>query len=56
MAMTFGIIASLAQVIPNTSVSFLRFFVAASLIEKTVSPSQLMQSELSFSSKNSTPS
>lgn len=29
--------------------------MAASLIEKTVSPSQLMQSVLSFSSKNFTP-
>lgn len=56
MAMTLGMIASLAHSTPNTSVSFFRFFVAASRIEKTVSPSQLMQSVLSFSSKNWTPS
>ena len=47
MAVTLGIIASLAHSTPKTSVSFLRFFVAASRIEKTVSPSQLMQRVLS---------
>ena len=56
MAMTFGMMASLAQSTPKTSVSFFRFCVAASRIEKTVSPSQLMHKLLSFSSKNVTPS
>lgn len=56
MAMTLGTIASLAHSTPNTSVSFLRFWVEASRMEKTVSPSQLMQRLLSFSSKNFTPS
>lgn len=54
--MTLGIMASLAHPTPKTSVSFFRFCVAASLIENTVSPSQLMQRVLSFSSKNLTPS
>lgn len=44
MAITLGIMASLAHSTPNTSVSFLRFWVAASRIEKTVSPSQLIHS------------
>ena len=56
MAMTLGIMASLAQLTPKTSVSAFRFFVAASRMENTVSPSQLMQSSASFASKNSTPS
>lgn len=56
MAITFGIMASLAHSTPKTSVNFFRFCVAASRMEKTVSPSQLMHSVLSFSSKNWTPS
>ena len=56
MAMTLGMMAALAQSTPKTSVSFLRFCVAASRIEKTVSPSQLMHRLPSFSSKNCTPS
>ena len=40
---------------PKTSVSFLRLFVAASRIEYTQSPSQVMHKFPSFSSKNSTP-
>ena len=56
MAMTLGMMASLAQATPKTSVSFLRFCVAASRMLKTVSPSQLMHRLLSFSSKKVTPS
>lgn len=56
MPITLGIICSLAHSTPNTSVSFFRLCVAASLIEKTVSPSQPMHKLLSFSSKNLTPS
>lgn len=48
--------ALLAHPTPKTSVSFFKFLVAASRIEKTVSPSQLMQSVLSLSSKKSCPS
>ena len=54
--MTLGMMASLAHSTPKTSVSFLRLCVAASRIEKTVSPNQLMQSAANFSSKNCTPS
>ena len=54
--MTFGMIDSFDQPTPKTSVSFLKFWVAASRIEKTVSPSHPMQRSLSCSSKNLTPS
>lgn len=56
MVITLGMMASLAHSTPNTSVSFFRLCVAASRMEKTVSPSHPMHRLLSFSSKNLTPS
>ena len=53
--MTLGMMASFAHSTPKTSVSFLRLCVAASRIEKTVSPNQPIQRAASFSSKNLTP-
>lgn len=56
MAMTWGSTVFFAQSQPNISTSCLRFVVAASRTENTVSPNQEMHSCNSLSSKNSTPS
>ena len=56
MPKTFGMIVVLAQSTPKTSVNFFRLIVAASRMEKTVSPSHDMQSAPSLSSKNCMPS
>jgi len=56
MSTTLGMMVSLAQPTPNTSVSLRRLIVAASRIEKTGSPSQPMHRLASWSSKKSTPS